>query len=440
MQENIMGKPLKIILSTVAAMILLLIIIACILPFVIDPNDFKPEIAAAIKEKTGRELVLDGDLKLSLFPWIGISTGKAALSNAPEFQDRPFASIDESHVQALLLPLLSKKVEVSNVVLKGLVINLARNKQGISNWDDLTASNSAAAADTGKQDQQPEPAATPATFSIGGISVENARINWDDLKTEKHIQIKDLNLNTDKFTFDKPVNIAVSMSALNDQSKSIQDIKLNSELNVNEQFDHFRLKHSELQITSSGESVPGKSLTAVLTAADITLDMNQQTAKMSGLQLKSGDMTLSAELTGNSIKDKPSFQGPVTLAPFSPTKVLQQLAIAVPVMQDTNALSKLSAGFDLTAAADSADLQNLVLTLDDTQIKGAVTIKNFAQSIVGFNLAIDALDADRYLPPTDKSSKPIASPAVVLAAGLSALPVETLRKLNADGTVSLDKL
>jgi AsmA family. len=159
------------------------------------------------------------------------------------------------------------------------------------------------------------------------------------------------------------------------------------------------------------------------------------------LQLKSGDVTLAtAEMTGTSIKDKPSFQGPVTVAPFSPAKVLQQLAISLPAMQDANALSKLSANFDLTATADSADLQNLGLTLDDTQIKGAISIKDFAQSIVSFNLDIDTLDVDRYLSPADKSSKSIASPAVLLAAGLSALPVETLRKLNADGTVSLGKL
>jgi len=56
-------------------------------------------------------------------------------------------------------------------------------------------------------------------------------------------------------------------------------------------------------------------------------------------------------------------------------------------------------------------------------------------------LAGDAIDVDRYLPPvTDKSSKPITSPAVALAAGASALPVETLRKLNIDGQLSLGKL
>ena len=110
-------------------------------------------------------------------------------------------------------------------------------------------------------------------------------------------------------------------------------------------------------------------------------------------------------------------------------------------MQDANALSKSAVNFNLLATENSVDLQNLAMTLDDTQFKGSASIKDFAQPAITFNLAADAIDVDRYLPPvTDKSSKPISSPAVALAAGASAMPVETLRKLNIDGQLSLGKL
>lgn len=436
-----MGKPFKIILATLAAMALLLTAAVCILPFVIDPNDFKPDIVAAVKDKTGRELVLDGDLKLSLFPWIGISTAKLALSNAPEFQDRPFATLEESEINVLLLPLLSKKIEVSRIVLKGLTLNLARNGQGVNNWNDLANYTRTPAVSAGTQAQQPISDDTPSTFTIGGVVIENALIYWDDLQAGRHIEIKDLNLNIDKFSFDQPTNIAVSLTVLNSSANTIQAVKLNTELAVNEPLDIFALHHSDLQIITSGETVPGKSLTTTLTIADAGLDMNQQTAKINGLQLKLGDAALAAEMTGTSIKDKPSYQGSVAIAPFSPAKVMQQLGIAVPAMQDANALSKLSVNFDLAATANSANLQNLAILLDDSQIKGAVDIKDFAQRAVSFNLDIDTLDVDRYyLPPADNASKPIASPAVFLAGGFSALPVETLRKLNAEGEVSLGKL
>ncbi|MDI1230981.1 MAG: AsmA family protein [Methylobacter sp.] len=438
-----MGKPFKIILSTMAALVLLLIATISILPLIIDPNDFKPEIAAAVKDKTGRDLVLDGELKLSLFPWIGISTGKMALSNASDFQDQAFATLEESDVKVRLLPLLSKKIEVSRIALKGLVLNLAKNKQGISNWDDLTRSGKiqpAPTEDGGKQDQQPTPSAALAAFAIGGITIENARINWNDQQTEQRTEITDLNLNTDKFTFDEPAGVAVSLIAVDSQSQITQAVKLNTELSVNQQLDIFALRHTDLQITTTGETVPGKALTTALTVADIALDSAKQTAKISGLQLTSGEVTLSAELIGTAIKDKPAFQGPVSIAAFSPAKVMQQWAIALPARQDANALSKLSINFDLAATAESAELQNLLLSLDDTQIKGSVGIKDFALPAIVFALHADNLDLDRYLPPADKASKPITTPAIALAIGANALPVETLRKLNAEGTVSMDKL
>jgi AsmA protein len=436
-------KPVKILLSIIAAMVFLIIIAIFTLPFFIDPNNFKPEIAAAVKDKTGRELTLTGELKLSIFPWLGISTGKMALGNAAGFQDKPFAVLEESDIKVKLLPLLTKKIEVSRIVLKGLVLNLEKNQQGVSNWDDLIALNatktipSPSINNNGKQDE------TDATevLAIGGVVIENARINWDDQRSGKHLLIKDVNLNTDKFSYDEPVAVDLSLVVLNPEKKFTESIKLTTGLMVNEKLDSFVLSHSNLQTTTEGENIPGKSLTAMLTVADAALDMAKQTVKVSGLQLKSTDVTISAEITGNNINDIPSFQGPVTIAPFNPAKVMKQLGIKVPVMQDANALSKSAVNFNLLATENSVDLQNLAMTLDDTQIKGSTSIKDFALPVIVFNLAADACDVDRYLPPvTDKSSKPITSPAVALAVGVSALPVETVRKLNIDGQLSLGKL
>ena len=438
-----MRKPVKIILSIIAAVVFLIIIAIFTLPFFIDPNNFKAEIAAAVKDKTGRDLTLTGELKLSIFPWLGITTGKMTMGNAAGFQDQLFATLEESDIRVKLLPLLTKKIEVSRIVLKGLTLNLAKNQQGMSNWDDLTASDviktapSPSINNNGKQDETE----AMAVLAIGGIAIENAQINWDDQRSGKHLLIKDVNLNTDKLSYDEPIAVDLTLVVLNTETKFTESIKLTTGLTVNEKLDMFALSHGELQTTTVGENIPGKSLKATLTVADATMDMTKQTVKVSGLQLKSTDVTLAAEITGNNINDKPSFQGPVSVATFSPAKVMKQLGIEVPVMQDANALNKFAVNFNLLATENSVDFQNLAMTLDDTQINGSTSIKDFALPVIAFNLAADVCDLDRYLPPViDKSSKPVTSPAVALAAGASALPVETLRKLNVDGQLSLGKL
>ena len=355
-----MGKPVKIILSIIAVMVFLIVIAIFTLPFFIDPNSFKPDIVAAVKDKTGRDLTLTGDLKLSLFPSLSISTGKIVFGNPAGFQEHPFATLEESDIKVKLLPLLSKKIEVSRIVLKGLTLNLAKNPQGVSNWDDLTASHatkttpSPSANNTGEQNTPPR--ALAASLTIGGITLENTQINWDNQQAEKYL-------------------------------------------------------------------------------------LKKGTFTVSGLLLNLNDITLTAELTGNVINDRPSFQGPVTIATFNPTKALQQLGLVVPVMQDANAFSKSTINFDLLGTENSFDLQNLAINLDDTQIKGSARITDYALPVITFNLAADAMDIDRYLPPeTDKSSKSVISPAVALATGTAALPVEILKKLNIDGQLSLDRL
>ncbi|WP_262965320.1 AsmA family protein [Methylobacter psychrophilus] len=436
-----MGKPFKIILSIIAAMFFLVAITLITLPFFIDPNNFKPEIAAAVKENTGRDLTLTGELKLSIFPWLGISTGQMVLGNAVGFQERPFATLEESTIKVKLLPLLIQKIEISRIVVKGLVLNLTKNSQGVNNWSDLKSATIKTTSPVINNAVKPDASHALTGLTIGGIAVENALINWDDQRSEKHLLIKDVNLNSDQFDYDQPVAIDLSLVILNQETKLTQSVKLTTALTVNEKLDTLVLSHSDLQTILEGESIPGKFLTATLNVAATALDLAKQTVNVSGLVLKSKDVTLTAEIAGSSLDDKPSFQGPVSIAAFNPSEVLKQLGIAIPVMQDPNALTKSAATFTLLATENSVDLQNLLMTLDETQIKGSTHVTDFAQPVITFNLTADTCDVDRYLPPvTDKSSRPVTSPAVALASGASALPVETLKKLNIDGQLSLGKL
>ena len=62
-----------------------------------------------------------------------------------------------------------------------------------------------------------------------------------------------------------PVTVDLSLVVLNPETKFTESIKLTTALTVNEKFDTFVLSHGDLQTTTEGENVPGKSLTAMLT-------------------------------------------------------------------------------------------------------------------------------------------------------------------------------
>ena len=51
----------------------------------VDPNDYKSKFSEVVKQNTGRDLRMDGDLKFTFFPWLGVETGALSLSNATGF-------------------------------------------------------------------------------------------------------------------------------------------------------------------------------------------------------------------------------------------------------------------------------------------------------------------------------------------------------------------
>jgi len=64
-----MAKLFKILGIFIGVVLLLVVAASVILPLVVDPNDFKGEIVKQVKEETGRDLKIAGDLNLSVFPW-----------------------------------------------------------------------------------------------------------------------------------------------------------------------------------------------------------------------------------------------------------------------------------------------------------------------------------------------------------------------------------
>jgi len=435
-----MGKILKVILTIFASVILLVIIAAVALPIFIDPNDFKPEIQTAVKDNTGRELLIDGDLELSIFPWIGVSTGKLSLSNAPGFADKPFAEITESNIKVKLLPLFSKKLEVNRIVLKGLVLNLAKNKKGVSNWDDLSGSDKP--AEKTEQDQPQETSASPlAAFAIGGISIMDSQIVWDDQQQGKYTEIKEFNLITDKLEFDEPVGIDLSLKIINKDPELTEEINFSTDLVLNEELNVFDLKKFNFHSVTIGQHIPGGKLTATL-LAEIALNLADQTLNISGLKLDADDLALTAEISGNNIIDNPVFKGPINIKEFNLAQLMKNLAMPLPEMQDSNALSKLSVDFMLQATANSAEIQNLSIKLDDSNITGFTSIKNFSKPAINFNFDVDAIDVDRYMAPVKEgqASEKLATPSSAAAASASLFPVETLRSLNAKGQIKIGKL
>ncbi|HBU97705.1 AsmA family protein, partial [Thalassospira lucentensis] len=74
---------MKKILAVIGAVLVVLIAALLIIPSLIDWNGYKAQVSQAVRDATGRELVINGDLSMSLIPSPALSAEQVALGNAP---------------------------------------------------------------------------------------------------------------------------------------------------------------------------------------------------------------------------------------------------------------------------------------------------------------------------------------------------------------------
>jgi AsmA protein len=515
-----MKKFLKILFSTLVVVILLIIIAIVALPFIIDPNDFKPQIAAQVKKMTGRELTLGGNIDLSVFPWLGVDLQKVSLSNPPNFGGTPFARADDMEVRVKLLPLLKKQVEMDTVVLSGLDLNLIRNANGKTNWEDLTATKPQEippGAEPPKENTGEEEPSPLAGVAIAGLKIEAARVSWRDEVKNISYAIEHLNLATEPLVPGKPTQVKLTGDFSSSRPNVSGHLDFGGNVTADMEANHYYLQDTNIKLTAAGPALPieqlalqlganidaflakqqltvsdlkltsqvkgpqeaqlalntslegnlatqqyrfnalqldtkvtspqlPKPLNATLTTA-ANMDLNKGTLTLQNLNLAALGIKLNGQINGTNLLTSPNFDGQLVSNQFNPRQTAEALAIKLPLTADESVLNKAQLALKFSASPKNFDAQRLVVKLDDSTLKGSTAVHNFQQPAIRYDLALDAINMDRYLPPPSKTATsstppttPPASPGAGVAASASSLPIEALRALNASGILKIGEL
>lgn len=469
-----MAKPLKILLLSLGGLlgVLLLALIAASLLF--DPNDYRGQIADVVRKETGRELQV-GDIQLRIFPWLRVAVHEATLSNAQGFDATPFAQIKELSVGVKLLPLLlHRQIEVSTLTLDGLRLSLAVDAQGRSNWQDILD------IQANKPRTEDATAESSAGFDAGslhvsGVTIRNTAVRYADARNDAVHTLEDVSLETGALRSGQPFDLKAALKAQSSSPAVAADLKLSG--TVTPQLDAQRLSVDKLTLDVSGKGFDldlAGTLKATLTADlaqqqyrfdGLTLDLDasgktlpggkqklaltgtldydgqQGSLKLDGAQLKALGLTVQTTISGSGLNtDAPRLSGPVTVQPFKPRDLLAQLDIK-PQTADPVALEQASLSAQYSGSFSDARLERIALILDQSKAGGHLHIRDFSTMALDFALAIDAIDADRYLPPKAESGADQA-PAGKKDESINdiEIPTEALEKLNANGTLDVGKL
>jgi len=428
-----MASLFKWLIGLVLALVLLLVAAVVIVPMVVDPNDYKPRIVETAQKQLGRELVIEQDLQLSLFPWLGLDIGGVRLGNAPGFEAEWFAEVERLGVKVKLLPLLSKEIEVDTLILQGLRLNLEKDARGKTNWEDLAVADE---AKPGGEDASASSGAAPA-LRLQGIQIEDARVVWDDRQAGQQYTLDGVRLVTGSLVpgADVPVEVGVRFSS--EQPAMQLDATLDATLSSDRDLKVFKVAGLMLQLDASGEGLPdGGAKLRVET--DLVADTTADTLVLKSLAVSGPALAASGQVAVEGLQTDLAASGELRIAETN-LKTLAAMFASPIETTDPGALTRASGGLSFSFAKGALRIDPLELRLDDSKLNGHVHLLDGKGPVVRTKLTLDQIDLDRYLPPaTEQPTAEAASPAQPSVA--AADPFAALRTLDLVGEFTIGSL
>lgn len=391
-----MGRILKLLVIVAAAVIVLVVGALLAISILVDPNDYKDEIEAAVADATGRTLTLEGDLELHVFPSLSIAVGRAVLSNAPGFGSEAFAEIGGARLRLELLPLLSRRISVAEAALLGLRLNLARNAAG-DNWSDIAASSGT------------QPSAGPAagegggadvSLDVGAIRISDAAVSFTDATTGASWQLADFNFEASGFGPGTAFPAEMSFRVAGNEVEAEVEARLTATLDVAASV--YRLDDVAVRLSGKGSGWPGGGGNADLGIDSLWADLNDDRVDLENLNLEMLGMSVSGSLAGRQLSTNLTLSGAIDIAPFNPRDLLDAFSVEIETA-DNNAFRRAGASAELTYDSSQMSLSRLTLELDGSELTGSMGLYG---DEMRFDLAVDEINIDRYLPPSAQDDTP----------------------------------
>lgn len=264
-----------------ALMILLVVFFAGLsaLVLLVNPNDFRAYMVRQVEARSGYQLKLDGPLRWHVWPQLSILSDRMSLT-APG-ASVPVVSADNMRLDVALLPLLSHRLEVRQVMLKGAVVQLTpqseeRHPQG---------------APVGpKGGVAPREEERGWSFDISRLKVADSLLVFQH-EDEEQVTVRSLNLQMEQ---DEKHQATVEMSARVNRDQRDLTFSLTANLNAADYPQRLLASVSQFNWQLQGADLPRQGISGQATL-QAQWQEPSKTLSFTQLNLKANDSMLSGQ-------------------------------------------------------------------------------------------------------------------------------------------------
>lgn len=336
---------MKIFIRLFGILLVVVVAAALLIPLFVSTDDLVEPIASQVKSITGRDLAIDGDASLSVFPALALQLNQVRLSNMATGSRPDMIKMQQLDVHIPWMSLFSGELQVDKFVIREPDILLETDASGLANWDMLGAAEST-------EPTEEQGAALPAGFDInlGKVAIEGGTLKYVDGQTGSEELLEQLGL-------------SISLPSLQEQ--------LQITGNITYQGESFTIT---LAVSTPAQVLAGKdfTLSAGVESRLVTLGYDGGIAASGAV---SGALTLSAD----SVKQLLAWQ-------------------EIEIEAQDSALNKLQLSGDIVYSNDALAITQLDLAFDALQVRGSSTITLAETPLIEADVDLGLLDVNPYLP------------------------------------------
>jgi AsmA protein len=360
-----------------------------------DPSDFREDVEQAVKESTGRDLAIEGEIGLQVFPWLAVSVADVTLSNAPGFGDEPFASFERAELSVQVWPLLARReIAVATAAVDGLTLNLAVDANQRDNWSDLAEPGDGATVDEGGSQVG---GSRGGTLEIAGIAIRNATISYANAAVGGAYSFSEADLEIGRIAGD-------------DDGITIDGISLDG-------------------VISGVADAPSRY---AISTSGIALDTAGNIATLEPVKLSAFDVDIRADVEPFSYAGAIEPAAIIEVDTFSPRSLMHMFGVAPPETVDPSVLSRVTLAARADVRAEVISLGDVTIELDDTTFTGSLAMPRTVTGAYRFDLSGDAIDLNRYMAPATEEDAAAAEDVAPVE-----IPADLVRALNARGKLAI---
>jgi uncharacterized protein involved in outer membrane biogenesis len=195
----------------VAIVLVLLVSIIFLLPFLLDLNRYRDQYLPILEQALHRKVEVE-NVRLTLFPTLGIQLREVVIADDSAFSSKPFLSVPSVQVAVQWKPILQRRIEVESVVVENPIVKVIRSTKGDFNTSTMGKVSTSGPDSSENGESKDSVSPLLGVLAVKKFTMTGGTLDYEDRthQPSQTYQIHSLELNTESVAIGQTALIRVN--------------------------------------------------------------------------------------------------------------------------------------------------------------------------------------------------------------------------------------